>query len=353
MAWWSPITLLPRIMLTPLYALGVTLWESAYRWHLLRTVKASQPVISVGNLSVGGTGKTPFVRYLAKLLHREGYKTVLLSRGYGRRSADELIVVSSGDGPLVRPDQAGDEPYLLASTTPGLGVVVAQSRATAAAHAAQVWPHRVCILDDGFQHRKLARDLDLVLIDATKPVNRDHLLPWGTLREPTVTLGRADFVVITRVDQGAEAPVKEWVEKRWPHLKICSCVHRPSALISLGGNHRVEPTALSGRRVLALSSIANPAAFERTLRQLGAMVAGCVRFPDHHSYRRDDLESLATAFHAASAEMLVTTEKDAVRLPGPDHWPEDIYGMVRYLSVEIEMRSGEEELISAIRQCLV
>jgi tetraacyldisaccharide 4'-kinase len=227
------------------------------------------------------------------------------------------LIVSQGEGPLAAPDASGDEPYLLAQKLPGVSVLVGKDRRVTGRLAVDALSADSIILDDGFQYQRLHRDVDIVLVDALLPFGYDALVPRGLLREPPGHLGRADAVWITHCDlvppKDVDA-VRDRVAALAPEARIWETIHAPIRLRRLGDGEEAEPAALRGRRVCALSGLGNPAAFESTLTALGAEIAGVARFPDHHRYGVDELRETA-ALQAAEAEWIVTTEKDAVRLP--------------------------------------
>jgi len=270
--------------------------------------QAEVPVISVGNLTVGGTGKTTIVAWLVRRLQQRGRTPAVVSRGYLGRVGRGPLMVSRGDGPLVEARVSGDEPYLLARSLPG-AIVVAGSDRVEGCRAAREAGADVVILDDGFQHLRLARDLDLVLLDAHSPFGNYRLLPAGTLREPASGLRRADVVLITRSRLDESFEVLERVVRRYHReVPILRSGHRCSGFFDYDGHAVDRPT-----RVVAFCGIGNPDAFVTDLESQGVEVAAFRPFRDHHSFTADDwsaLVEMATAHDAC----LLTTEKDLVRL---------------------------------------
>lgn len=308
-----------RLALAPL-RLGSLLYRgiacTSYTWELRKRRRLPCPVVSIGNLTVGGTGKTPLTIWLARWLRQQGWRVVVLSRGYGGQRRDKPCVVSIGEGPLRAWSEVGDEPYLLAQELPGIPILVGKDRFASGQHAREYFGAQVVILDDGFQHYRLARDLDIVLIDATNPFGQGALLPRGILREPLRALQRADAVVLTRVElaQDALGDVTEQIRAWAPHLPIYHLRTTVQAVWE-GDMHGCSGAAsLRSRRVVAFAGIGNPQAFAATLTQLGYNVAALVVFPDHHPYTERDWRAIIDVMHRYEADCLVTTTKDRVRL---------------------------------------
>jgi tetraacyldisaccharide 4'-kinase len=270
-------------------------------------------VISVGNLTVGGTGKTPMVAALCKMLLSAGTRPAIVTRGYGGTVGRGPLVVEPGDGRTCPgPDRIGDEPALLARTLPGVTVVVGSDR-VAGAREAIARGAGVVVLDDGFQHRRLARDVDIVLIDATDPFGGGRLLPAGRLREPPGSLARADLVVLTRCSPDPSGTtIVEAVRQIHPDVPIVRARQRAVGFVDRSGREVPAPT-----RAIAFCGIGNPAAFERDLRAAGVEVGRFEAFRDHRPYTSGDLAGLIADAHDRSTA-LVTTEKDLVRLDRAD-----------------------------------
>jgi tetraacyldisaccharide 4'-kinase len=298
----------------------------AYRAGVFGAKPAGVPVISIGNLTAGGTGKTPMVAWVVGLLRQAGRRPAILIRGYKAVAG--------------RSDEAEE---LRAAT--GAAVVVEADRVAGAA-AAVAGGADVLVMDDGFQHRRLRRDLDVVLIDATCPWGFGHVLPRGLLREPPSALGDADAVVVTRADQAdpGELPALEArIAGRAAEATLCRASHRLAGLIGPDGE-REPPESLAGRRVWAFCGIGNPDAFFRTLADAGAEIVGRTVFDDHHAYGPEDLESLAREAAEAGAGRLVTTAKDRARtgpaaFAGPPLWTTE---------VRLEVTAGRDELAALV-----
>ena len=298
----------------------VTLRNRLYDSGRLKRRSLPRPVISVGNLTLGGTGKTPFVESLAHLLSEEGYIVCILSRGYASARRQGPLLVSDLCRLRAGATMAGDEPYWLARRLPGVPVVVGANRFEAGLFALERLPVHVFLLDDGFQHRSLHRDLDVVLVDATDPWGGGHALPAGTLREPKSALRRAHAIGLTRLHQcdGAAArAVQAEVQQMAPGVPLFGTRARTTGLRCIGQRGLLGVDAVAGRNVLAFAGIGKPAAFFTDLEMLGAKIVARRPFPDHHAFTRADLQGLIDAAIAAGATALVTTEKDAMRLPPP------------------------------------
>lgn len=300
-----------------LYGAALTLHHSAYRLGLARRVRLPAFVVAIGNLTLGGTGKTTAAIAVADWLSDHGRRVAVLSRGYRGAGERGAVIVSEGVGPIVAPTVAGDEPYLLARALPGISVLVGKDRRKTGRLAVDRLGANALVLDDGFQYQRLVKDVDIVLVDALAPFGYDALIPRGLLREPVTHLRRATALWITHSDLVREADLKairERLRAVAPAVPVWLACHVPGALRYLEDGHTLELEALRGRRVLALSSIGNPGAFERMLAQVGAVVVGQAQFPDHHAYRAGEVRE-ALHHRAGNADLVVTTEKDAVRLP--------------------------------------
>jgi tetraacyldisaccharide 4'-kinase len=274
--------------------------------------RLEHPVISVGNITMGGTGKTPFVAHLARRLKFEGKHPAILSRGYGRTSRG-VVLVSEGNGPLVTPDVGGDEPVALAMRLPGVIVAVGERRVEAA-RAAQRSGADVLLLDDGFQHLSLDRDANLLLLDARDPFGGGRFPPRGRLREPLSALARADAFVFTRAEPGTPTAEVAATLRHWnAPAPIFTARLRPAGLFDESGSP-VEVAALGQRRVLAVCAVANPASFAATLSEVGLTPEQIVSYRDHHRYSARDFGRIERIARAAGASWIVTTEKDAVKL---------------------------------------
>ena len=288
---------------------------SLYRRGTFQTTKLDRPVISIGNITTGGTGKTPLVEYVARTLASQGKKVCILTRGYGRKDPHLQVIVSDGYGVLASPSEAGDEPYLLATKLTGQAAVISSAdRIAAGQEAIKDFGTEVFVLDDGFQHLRIARDLNIVCIDATNPWGGGRLLPYGRLRESLDGLKRADCFVLTRCDQveSVEALRAEIVELTG-RRPIFESRMRPLRVTSL--KNGPETIALPGR-VGAFCAVGNPSSFFESLTRLGYELGLERAFTDHHAYSQSDVDELHQLARQTGANALITTAKDAVKLKG-------------------------------------
>jgi tetraacyldisaccharide 4'-kinase len=300
-----------------LYEGGVRLRAALYGAGILRARRLGEPVISVGNLTFGGTGKTPLVEAIAIALGGEGYRVAVLTRGYGRRGAGRAVLRSqAGAAASDAYALAGDEPALLARRVPGATIVVDADR-----YAAGLWVEReldpdVFVLDDAFQHLRLARDLDILVVDATNPFGGREMAPFGTLREPLSAIRRADAVVLTRASRPFDdASVYETVRSICgEQVPIFRVDHDVTGFRPLGGGPTRSADAFRGRPAGVLAAIGNPAVLLDDLSCAGVRVVSTTLPRDHHDYARRDLDEAARVAIGAGAEALLTTEKDAVKL---------------------------------------
>ncbi len=325
------------------YRLALVARSSGYAVGALRTGRLPCPVVSVGNLTLGGSGKTPLAELVALALRRLGAMPALVSRGYGRKSRG-VRIVADGSGIQAGPLEAGDEPLLLAERLPGVPVVVGENRLAAGRVAIERCGATAIVLDDGYQHRTLAKDLDLLVVNGQAPWGNGRLFPRGTLREPLPAIGRASFVVVSEPpDAGALDRIVATVRRHNPAVPVA--VGRIEALAAEDKwrGERLPPAGLAGRRLLAFAGLGRPQGFLSTLQALGVLVAGAVEFPDHHWFTPQDLADLVRRGRAAGAEGLVTTEKDWVRLRG---FP--LGGPLWVLSTRLRLTTGEETLVATL-----
>ena len=297
------------------YRAGVALRTAAYGHGWFKTRWLNHPVISVGNLTVGGTGKTPFVAFLAELLRKRGWKPVVLTRGYGRISKARILRMEPKPARVADPREVGDEPALLARTVPDVPIVVGADRYRAGLMAEKSFSVDVYILDDGFQHLSLGRDLDIVLVDVTQDTSSDALLPAGRLREPASALKRANFVVLTRAELSHPAPWLKKVSRLNPEAKTFHSTTRLCGLVDVESGKAVAHDVLKARRLLAFCGLGNPRAFFGDLNRWGFAVLDELTFADHHVYSGADMDRLFARARKTGAAALVTSEKDALNFP--------------------------------------
>ena len=297
-----------------LYAMIITIRNYCYEHSLFKSYQIdSCKIISVGNISVGGTGKTPAVEYLANLIMNNNQQPAILSRGYKRKSKG-LKVVSDGKNVLTTPEQSGDEPFLLARNLPHVPVVVENDRVKGASFIAETFNPDVIILDDAFQHRRLQRDLDIVLIDASKGIGNGLTIPSGILREPLNGLQRADIISLTRVDQSDH--IKRTYRKlsRHTNCPMVESIHKPISINCISSHESYNLQSLHSCNVVIFSGIGNPQSFKKTISELNANIAAEFTFPDHYAYSESDISRIKNRASHFNAKFIITTEKDAMRL---------------------------------------
>ena len=290
------------------YALILRLRALGYRVGLIPSHRLPRPVISVGNITLGGTGKTPTVAWLAAFLIERGRRVAVLTRGYGGSAEGEIRLVSDGQTLLVGPEEAGDEPCLLARKVPGLMVVMGADRYQAGLLALRELNPDIFILDDGFQHLKLKRDLNLLLLDCERPFGNDRVLPAGFLREPKSALQRADVVLFTRCEPESRPQV--------PGLSrdVCRSAHRLAGYVTLDGGEPRPLAELKGKRGMAFAGIADPAAFFDGVEREGVPLVATLAFSDHICYGDAEIAAILRLKTASRSVFVITTEKDAVKL---------------------------------------
>ncbi|MGB0416531.1 MAG: tetraacyldisaccharide 4'-kinase [Coraliomargarita sp.] len=359
-----------EIMASFLYALSyvfhgiVRLRWYFYEHRILRNKPLGCLVVVVGNLTVGGTGKTPVVEKFARTLHERGRKVAILSRGY--KSKKEPLpkklwrklthgeeappkIVSDGENVLLDSEVAGDEPFMLANNLPGVVVLCDKNRVKAGSYAIRRFGCDTLILDDGFQYLPLKGRLNLLLVDKTNPFGNQHLLPRGILREPIRHISRASYIFLTKSDGTRDEALLELIREHNSEAEIIECAHKPQYLQAVESDERLPLEALKGTHVAAFSGIAVPESFENMLRGFGAEIRYNRRFLDHHRFTRGEIQHLYKKAEQAGLDMIVTTEKDAVRLYEDIKPPIPLY----FLRLEIDILSGEEDFEhAAARICL-
>lgn len=348
-AWLKPLYA-PLLVAEGLFAAGAAARGKLYDLGALPAFRASVPVISVGNLTVGGSGKTPVVIALAERLAARGRKVAVLSRGYGATRTGARVV-SDGHGPKLDAAEGGDEPVLIARRVPQALVLCGPRRAELAKQAAGLGA-QVLLLDDGFQHRALARDLDVVLVDASNPFGNGHLLPRGPKREPLAALRRADLVWFTKIDQhepgdrtlGKLADVARKATGR----PVVQSRHAHADVLDGTLTQGFGAGALAGKRVFLMAGLARPDTFRQTADAANAQIVGERVFADHHRFTAAELGEAFGAAEKGRADFVVMTEKDAVRLP-PERARDPRLRVVR---LGVQIVSGEEALDAALDETL-
>lgn len=343
------------LALSFVYLRIVTLRLRLFSSNVFRSHQLGCPVVSIGNLTVGGTGKTPVVEKLARDLSERGRRIAILSRGYksvrrkGSHGPDSPVrVVSEGRAILLDSKTAGDEPFMLAKNLRGVAVVVDKDRVECGRHAVEKLGCDLLLLDDGLQYLKLHRRFDIVLIDREAPFGNEHLLPRGTLREPPSHLRRATHILVTKCDGSDLSGLHDRIRKHNRTAPIIECRHRPMEVVDLATGEILPLSSLEGMRAASLSAIASPESFEQGLRKLGVSLELTQSFADHHRYSRREIDRFLKRCARRSLSCVLTTEKDAVRMPRllNQELP------VRYLRIEIEILRGKEHWDRMLDQLL-
>ncbi len=357
------------LCLSRVFAVAVKLRRVLYNARILRDATLGVQVIAIGNLTVGGTGKTPVVEKFARALQDAGRKVAILSRGYRskpkplrERLLDKFLlredttpprVVSDGHSLLLDSETSGDEPYMLASNLRDVVVLVDKDRVKAGRYAVQRFGCDTLLLDDGFQYWKLrGRRTDVVLVDAQQPFGNEHLLPRGTLREPPSHLARASVVFLTKVDRSTPEnsrridDLRVRVAKLNQRAEIVECVHHPLYFEDVFTGERAGLELLQGRRIASLSGIAQPESFEQKLVELGGEVVLARRFADHHRFTQQEVLDAINRAKKRKADMVVTTQKDAVRFPKLDRRDVPVW----FMRVEIKITAGAGGFDEAVRR---
>jgi tetraacyldisaccharide 4'-kinase len=313
------------------YTLAVNRRNRQYDLGRRDVRRVGVPVVSIGNLTLGGTGKTPMVKWLARWFQKRGQRVAIVSRGYGAAAGQE-----------------NDEALELHQSLPGVPHVQNPNRVVAATRAIEEFNCTVIVLDDGFQHRRLGRNLDIVLLDALEPFGYDHVFPRGTLREPVAGLSRAHVICLSRADS-ISADEREAIRRRAarmsPNAEWCELIHAPDALINSAGATAPLQT-LRGQRVAAFCGIGNPTGFRHTLDATGCEVTAWHVFPDHHAYSEADVQLLGQAMNRSTADLIVCTHKDLVKIPRGE-----INGVPLWaITVEMQFSLGQEMFERALSQ---
>src|SRR5438477_1232567 len=349
-------------LLSRVFAVLVKIRRFLYNVRLLRDSTLGVQVIAIGNLTVGGTGKTPVVEKFARELRDQGRTVAILSRGYRskpppltRRLIDRFLfrrdrtpprVVSDGQALLLDSETAGDEPYMLASNLKDVIVLVDKNRVKSGRYAIEKFGCDTLLLDDGFQYWKLrGRRMDVVLIDYQQPFGNEHLLPRGTLREPPSHLARANTVFITKSD-GNTAALRQRIAQLNANVGIIECVHHPLYFEDVFTSERYNLELLKEKKIASLSGIAQPESFEQSLVKLGGELVYSKRFADHHRFSQQEVLNVINRSKKRQAHAIITTQKDAVRFPKLDRRDLPIY----FMRVEIKILSGAKDFHDCVQK---
>ncbi|MEJ6567810.1 MAG: tetraacyldisaccharide 4'-kinase [Akkermansiaceae bacterium] len=337
-----------------LYKVGVKTRLRLFRKGWKQQHDLGTMVVSIGNLTMGGTGKTPVVERFARELTERGRKVAILSRGYkssdlkepqrwvhpetGAERTSPPKIVSDGFKVYLKARYAGDEPYMLAKNLPGVAVVVDKDRVRGGIFAVKELGVDTLLLDDGMQYLDLAHSLDVVLVDQGTPFGIHGIIPRGTLREPPKNLRRADYVFITKCDGSSNEKLRKRIAKYNPSAEIMECTHGPKHVQGVFHDEILPLDGLDGKYVAAISGIAMPESFDKLLKGLGAKVLFHTTFADHHAFTQADIDRFMKRCVNRGVEMIITTEKDAVRFPVPSEADVPVY----YLRIEVKILDGEE-----------
>jgi tetraacyldisaccharide 4'-kinase len=349
-------------LLSKVFQVAVKARHFLYSVRILRDSTLGVQVIAIGNLTLGGTGKTPVVEKFARELQNQGRTVAILSRGYRSKPPplrkwllDKLLfredrnpprVVSDGKSLLLDSEVAGDEPYMLASNLKDVVVLVDKDRVKSGRYAIEKFGCDTLLLDDGFQYWKLrGRRQDIVLVDRQQPFGNEQMLPRGTLREPPARLARANTIFITKSD-GKTEELRRRIQQYNPAAGIIECIHHPLYFedVFTGQQHGLE--LIQGRRLASLSGIAQPESFEQSLVSLGGNVVYSKRFADHHRFTQQEILNVINRGKKREAEFIITTQKDAVRFPKLDR--RDL--SILFMRVEIKIMSGAKDFQDCVRK---
>ncbi len=340
-------------ILSVFYSLSQRIRAFLYKKGLLRVEMIGARVISVGNVTTGGTGKTPAVMSIAQIAKGRGFNVAILTRGYMGR-AKGIDAVTDGSEILLNYRDAGDEPYLMAKKLSGIPVIKGKDRCLSARFAADRFGSDLFILDDGFQHLKLHRDINILLIDATDPFGNGHILPRGILREPLESMRRADIIVLTKTDLSKRnTETMDKIKRYNPTAPIFFSHYRPLDLVDMKGNN-IEVKSLRGKSLFIFSGLANHSSLRLLLEMSGTKVSGELTYPDHYNYSKKDIEEIMSRAANLNADMIVTTEKDLVRIPRQEPGTQDseLLNKMWALRIEFIIEDGErwESLLFSKKQ---
>ena len=346
-------------VVSKVYGGAVKLRRIFYKKTILTSKRLPCPIISIGNITVGGTGKTPMTIYVAQALKQLGYNVAVISRGYKGRAEKNGGIVSDGKVLLMTPEIAGDEPYMIAKKLKDVPVIVGKNRFKAGRQAISKFDPDVIVLDDGFQHLTLHRDLDIVLLDYHKPFGNRHLLPRGVMREPISALLSADAIILTKSDtvNNNETSLlirnlrsferKKPVYRSFHHPFVYKIINREKKIFekNMLEAQRQNLDCIKGRTGFAFSGLADNYNFLRTLKSLKCNVSGFMEFPDHHPYSERDLDEILSAAKRSMSKCLITTEKDYVRIAHKIDWSDDLF----VIGIEIDFGADKKRFNAYIK----
>lgn len=321
--------------LSLIYRIGLAVYLSSYKIGIRKRYKLPVYVISVGNLTFGGTGKTPAVQTICRALQEAGKRVVILSRGHGG-AAKGCLIVSDGKSVLCNSEESGDEPMLLARTLPGVPVVVGKDRRQSGKLACDEFKPDIIALDDGLQYWQLYRDLDIVVLDAAKPFGSGFVMPMGDLREPVRGLKRAGVILLNST-RGVNEHLVKRVPAIAPQAEMFRCAHESVNITDLDSGSIYGLGWLKNKKLVAFCGIGKPASFMDMLESFGASLEKTIAFPDHHNYTQEDVELIERESASSGAEAIITTEKDAARL-GENQPIRSLYTLNIKLEIEDSLR---------------
>lgn len=343
-----------------LYEFGVYCKLSMYKIGLKSREKLPCCVISIGNITVGGTGKTPTAQKMAAIIKDMGRRVVILNRGYRSHWGKEIGVVSNGEKIFMTAYEAGDEAYLMAKTLPGVPVVIGKNRAVTGRYAVEKLGAEVIIMDDGYQHWQLERNLDVVLVDTLNMFGNGCVLPRGTLREPLENLDRGDLFLLTKTDQGSKLSgmqLRNTIEHYNGNAPVVESVHHPKNFVEIADWYKGinvsfrELEDLKGKDVMVFSAIGNPSSFEQTLASIGLNILEAVRYPDHHDYGMLEMQYINERASSLKAVAMVATAKDAVKIPTEFIYSEREIPLY-ILNMDIRITGGREKFLEYIENAI-
>lgn len=347
----NPLILLLLSPFSKIYHFFVFLRNFLYDKKILKSFESDVPLISVGNLTLGGTGKTPLVAYLSEFLQSQGKKVVIVSRGYkGSKSSNKVFTVSDGQGHIFgSPEECGDEPFLLASWLSDTPVLISKMRASAIQQAESQFSPDYIILDDGYQHRAVSRDIDILLIDAMDPFGNYRLPPSGILREPIKNLCRADIILINRAEEDEDLlTLRRILRRHNEKALVFQLGNRITKLFKLGSDAALDSENINGVKCYLFCAIGNPHGFTLNIEKLGAQLVGHKYFRDHYQYTDEDLKKIFREAEKAGASIILTTQKDMVRIKEYD---ESSSLPLYYAKLELALYK-EEEFLQALKSLL-